>query len=135
MIKPHVIFMLMMTYAITSSLSQYVEFHRNHRLKNGQDDHKNIDYSFRYYIDEPNGVSLDHWERKQFDGSVSGGYGYLDPNGVARTVHYKVEDDKGFEAIIKVVSPGGLFYFQQQHQLPLRQPTVPFQHAKPINTL
>ncbi|XP_070510028.1 cuticle protein 10.9-like [Chironomus tepperi] len=124
-----------MTYAITSSLSQYVEFNRNHRLKNGQDDHKNTDYSFRYYIDEPNGVSLDHWERKQFDGSVSGGYGYLDPNGVARTVHYKVEDDKGFEAIIKVVSPGGLFYFQQQHQLPLRQPTVPFQHAKPINIL
>lgn len=94
-----------------------------------------IDYSFRYYIDELDGVSLDHWERKQFDGSVSGGYGYLDPNGVARTVHYKVEDDKGFEAIIKVVSPGGLFYFQQQHQLPLRQPTVPIQHAKPINVL
>jgi len=94
-----------------------------------------IDYSFRYYIDEPDGVSLDHWERKEFDGSVSGGYGYVDPNGVARTVHYKVEDDKGFEAIIKVVSPGGLFYFQQQHQLPFRQPIIPFQHAKPINTL
>jgi hypothetical protein len=110
-----------------------------------------INYAFRYYIDEPgdDGVSLDHWERKENDGSVKGGYGYRDPFGIARTVYYKVEEDKGFEAIIKVVSPGGLFHFHQQQQFSSQhrnqnqnqrqhhpqQPKVPYQHAKPINFL
>lgn len=102
-------------------------------------------YSFRYYIDEPNdnGVTLDHWESKRAsDGLVTGGYGYRDPNGVARHVYYRVEGDKGFEAVIKTVLPGGLFYFQQQYHnndndnhLRLPHSMSPIQHAKPISYL
>lgn len=81
-------------------------------------------------------MSLDHWESKRsFDGVVNGGYGYRDPNGVARTVYYRVEGDKGFEAVIKTVTPGGHFYFQQNydshHQL--QPPKNPIQHAKPVS--
>jgi hypothetical protein len=103
-----------------------------------------IEYSFRYYIDDDSanddGVSLDHWESKRaFDGVVSGGYGYRDPNGVIRNVYYRVEGDKGFEAIIKTVSPGGNFYFQQTHDnkdnhppSQQQQPISPLRQAKPI---
>jgi hypothetical protein len=83
-------------------------------------------------------VSLDHWESKRsFDGVVNGGYGYRDPNGVARTVYYRVEGDKGFEAVIKTVSPTGHFYFQQHFdedsQQRLQSPKVPIQHAQPVS--
>lgn len=80
---------------------------------------------------------MDHWESKRsFDGVVTGGYGYRDPNGVARTVHYRVEGDKGFEAVIKTVSPGSLFYFQQQlKDSDKLQPKMPIEHALPVSLI
>ena len=90
-----------------------------------------IDYSFRYFIDEPDGVSLDHWESKQLDGAVKGGYGVKDPDGNVRTVHYEVEDKSGFKAVIKIVSPGAFHY----QRLWIGQPKTPYMHAEPVKIL
>lgn len=89
------------------------------------------DYSFRYYIDEPNGVSLDHWESRQQDGAVTGGFGVQDPDGNVRTVLYEVEDNSGFKAVIRTVRPGKFHYQRLWNQ----QPKTPIIHAKPVSIL
>lgn len=76
-------------------------------------------------------MSLDHWESKQQDGSVTGGYGVQDPNGNVRTVLYEVEDDSGFKAVIRTVLPNSVHY----QRLWNTQPKVPYQHAEPVNIL
>lgn len=76
-------------------------------------------------------MSLDHWESKQLDGFVQGGYGVRDPDGNVRTVHYEVDDDSGFKAIVKTVLPNAVHY----QRLWNGQPKTPFYHARPVNIL
>lgn len=62
---------------------------------------------------------------------MKGGYGVKDPNGNVRTVHYEVEDDSGFKAVIRTVIPGGVHY----QTLWNRQPKTPYLHAEPVKIL
>ncbi|XP_055625416.1 cuticle protein 7 [Toxorhynchites rutilus septentrionalis] len=90
-----------------------------------------IKYSFRYYIDHPqSGVALDHWENRQGD-YVHGGYGVLEPGGVARTVHYEVEGDSGFRTVIKTAAPGSSSQYNI-HSGKKSQPPQPLWHTKPV---
>lgn len=73
---------------------------------------------------------LDHWESKQLDGVVKGGYGVKDPDGSARTVLYEVEDDSGFKANIQIVLSNAVHY--QKLWNGNGQPKVPYSHAKPV---
>jgi hypothetical protein len=60
-----------------------------------------IDYSFRYYIDNPSsGVVLDHWEHRRGD-FVQGGYGLVEPGGFVRSVNYQVDGDSGFRTAVQ----------------------------------
>lgn len=65
-----------------------------------------------------------------FDGVV-GGYGVKDADGSVRTVHYEVQEDSGFKAIIKTVSPHRFHY----QQLWNGQPKMPYLHAQPVKIL
>lgn len=69
-----------------------------------------VNYSFLYYIDNPeSGVTLDHWEDRR--GSyVVGRYGLLEPGGFVRTVHYEVNGDSGFRTQIFTRAPGEFFF-------------------------
>ncbi|CRK86228.1 CLUMA_CG000228, isoform A [Clunio marinus] len=124
---PQLIRCLMFLHTITSSLSQYVESHTNYNIG----DRNNNDYSFRYYIDEPNGVSLDHWENK-VDGTVTGSYGVIDPDGSARTVYYEVDQNSGFRAVVKSILPNQIIHVQQIWN---GQPKKPYLHREPVQFL
>lgn len=68
-----------------------------------------INYSFLYYIDDPeSGVSLDHWEGRK-GSHVVGRYGLLEPGGYVRSVHYEVNGDSGFRTEIRTRTPGKVF--------------------------
>ncbi|XP_055610985.1 cuticle protein 8 [Uranotaenia lowii] len=90
-----------------------------------------IDYSFRYYIDNPqSGVSMDHWENRRGD-HVHGGYGVLDPGGFVRTVHYEVEGNSGFRTVIKTTAPGSSSQYNI-YSGRRSQPVQPIWNTQPI---
>ena len=70
----------------------------------------------------------DHYEQR-VGNYLTGRYALLEPNGFVRTVYYQVDNDKGFVAHIKTVTPGSM---QQQTLYHLNQPKVPFVHQKPV---
>jgi hypothetical protein len=49
-----------------------------------------------------------------------------DPDGNVRTVHYEVEDDSGFKAIVRTSMPNSFHY----QKLWNNQPRTPYRHAQ-----
>lgn len=66
-----------------------------------------IDYTFRYYVDDEKfGISMDHWEEKR-DDRIIGRYALLEPGGYVRSVYYTVDGSNGFRSIVHTRMLGG----------------------------
>jgi hypothetical protein len=94
-----------------------------------------IDYSFRYYINNVDNITLEHWERRDYpDNIVRGGYGMLEPDGKIRIVQYQVSNNSGFKANIRIFKNNNI-QFHRPFTTHLRQPKEPIVHIKPVNLL
>lgn len=60
-----------------------------------------IDYTFRYYVDDAKfGISMDHWEERR-DDRIIGRYALLEPGGYVRSVYYVVDAGSGFRSSVR----------------------------------
>ena len=71
---------------------------------------------------------IDHYENR-VGNYLTGRYALLESTGDVRTVYYEVDNDKGFVAHIKIITPGSM---QQQTLYHINPPKVPFVHQKPV---
>ncbi|XP_055376319.1 cuticle protein 19.8 [Condylostylus longicornis] len=110
--------------------NQLVEFFQDYKNNHIED---KVNYSFRYYIDHPNsGVSLDHWEDRKGQ-HVQGQYGLVEPGGVIRNVHYEVNGDSGFRAIVRTRTQNSRFHQLIHTGAP--QPKIPYKHKDPVASI
>uniref|UniRef100_W8CC91 Cuticle protein 19 n=1 Tax=Ceratitis capitata TaxID=7213 RepID=W8CC91_CERCA len=107
--------------------SLFSEFHANYK---NQHDNEEPTYSYHYYIDHPESmVHLRHREERHGT-RVTGEYGLLEPDGSVRSVHYTVDGDGGFRAVVRTRTAASSAH--QLFRLAKQQPTKPVQHAQPV---
>ncbi|KAJ8969618.1 hypothetical protein NQ317_005529 [Molorchus minor] len=64
-------------------------------------------YAFGYDIEDPESNNIQYRdEERHLNGSITGSYGYLRPDGIVQIVHY-VADDKGYRVKIET-NPRGI---------------------------
>ncbi|GAB0096174.1 hypothetical protein DMENIID0001_116510 [Sergentomyia squamirostris] len=126
-----IIFRYLVTFLLFRvTFQQFVEFSADYKNYHHDDE---VNYSFRYFIDQPeDGLVMDHWEGRRGD-QVSGRYALLEPGGIIRTVRYEVSGDSGFRTVIQTRTPASNQFQFIYHRTPdHQQPLHPIQHTQPV---
>ncbi|XP_026475930.1 cuticle protein 7-like [Ctenocephalides felis] len=94
-------------------------------------------FEYAYSVDHPSsGVFMHTWargEKNNNDDFVTGGYSLMEPGGNVRSVHYEVDGEKGFKAVVLYRQPGS-YMRQNIYNIPVK-PRKPIHHKSLIAKL